>query len=103
VLNAAFQRGTIVIVAVKEKPMPLIISDEELAAIGLTGEQARIEMACALFQAGKLTLGQARRMSGLPRLDFEDELIRRRIPVYTVTEESWAEDLKTLPLRERVS
>jgi predicted HTH domain antitoxin len=83
--------------------MPLHITDEELQAAGLTPETARVELACRLFQAGRLTKVQARMLAGLGRLDFEDELIARKIPVYEVTEESWAEDLKTFPLGERVS
>ncbi|MDZ4688613.1 MAG: UPF0175 family protein [Planctomycetaceae bacterium] len=83
--------------------MPLLITDEELQAAGLTADAARIELACRLFQAEKLTKVQARRLSGLERLDFEDELIARKIPVYYVTEESWAQDLTAIPLRERVS
>uniref|UniRef100_A0A7C2NW29 UPF0175 family protein n=1 Tax=Schlesneria paludicola TaxID=360056 RepID=A0A7C2NW29_9PLAN len=81
--------------------MPLHITDEELKAAGLTAETARVELACRLFQAGKLTKVQARRLAGLGRLDFEDELIARKIPVYAVTEESWAEDLKAVKLWDR--
>jgi predicted HTH domain antitoxin len=77
--------------------MPLILSDEELQAAGLTPETARIELACRLFEAGKLDLFHARKLSGRVRVDFEDELIARKIPVYYVTEETWAQDLAAMP------
>jgi predicted HTH domain antitoxin len=83
--------------------MPLIITDEELLAAGLTADAARIELACRLFQAGKLDLWPAAQLAGLTRVLMEDELLARKIPIYYVTEETWAEDLKSIPLRERVS
>jgi hypothetical protein len=35
-----------------------------------------------LFERGKLTMGQARRLAGIPRLQFQHLLASRQIPVY---------------------
>ena len=62
--------------------MPLVISDEMLKAAQLDEREARVEIACRLFDAGKLTLPLAARFAELPRAEFEGELLRRNIPVY---------------------
>ena len=41
--------------------MPLTISDDLLAKAGLTERDARIEIACRLYDAGKLTMPAATR------------------------------------------
>jgi predicted HTH domain antitoxin len=76
--------------------MPLLISDEFLEQAGLTEEQARIEFACRLFDAGKLHLWPAARLAGLSRAEFEGELRARGLPVYRITEEHYRQDLEVL-------
>ncbi|HUQ70125.1 MAG TPA: UPF0175 family protein [Planctomycetaceae bacterium] len=76
--------------------MPLLITDEELQAAGLTAETARLEFACRLFQAGKLDLWPAAQLAGLTRSAMEEELLARRIPIYIVTEEDLRQDLAAL-------
>lgn len=65
--------------------MPLTISDELLDAAGLSPEQARVEIACRMFETGKLPLWPAAKWAGLSRVAFEDELRRRGIPLYRPT------------------
>jgi predicted HTH domain antitoxin len=76
--------------------MPLIISDESLKAAGLTEQEAKVEIACRLFDAGKLTIGHASRMANLSELEFETELERRGLPRYRYTEEMLNQDVETL-------
>lgn len=76
--------------------MPLMISDEILEEAGLTEQQARIEFACRLFDAGKLHLWPAARLAGLSRAEFEAELRARNLPVYRITEEHYQRDLDAL-------
>ena len=76
--------------------MPVIISDETLAQAGLTEREAVVEIACRLFDAGKLHLWPAAKMAGMSRVDFEQELMSRKIPVYRPTLEDLAEDVATL-------
>ena len=76
--------------------MPLTIPDETLRAAGLDEREALIEFACRLFDAGKLALWPAAKLAGLDRVDFEDELLKRKIPVYRPTVEDLAHDLAVL-------
>jgi predicted HTH domain antitoxin len=65
--------------------MPLTLSDEVLKQAGMTAEEARIEIACRLFDARKLGLWPAARFAGLTRTQFEGELLERGIPLYRPT------------------
>jgi predicted HTH domain antitoxin len=76
--------------------MPLTISDEQLQSAGLSPDEARVEIACRLFQAGRLELWPAAQMAGLSRVEMEEALLARRIPIYVVTEEDLAQDSETL-------
>jgi predicted HTH domain antitoxin len=75
--------------------MGVIIPDEILQATRMTADELRQEIAVLLFQKDKLTLGQASRLAGMTRLQFQHLLASRQIPVhYDVAE--FEEDLKTL-------
>lgn len=76
--------------------MPLTITDDTLRAMGMDEWQARIEIACRLFDAEKLGFHAAMRMAGLDRIGFEDELRTRRIAIYRPTVEDLRHDLETL-------
>lgn len=76
--------------------MPLTIPDEILQSAGMSEQEARIEIACRLFDAEKLTLWAAARLAGMSRVEFEAELFERKIPIYRPTVETVAEDLATL-------
>ena len=57
-------------------------------------ERIRLELAVHLFQTERLTAAQARRLAGLERWDFIDELRARRVPLrYDVAQAE--EDLAT--------
>jgi predicted HTH domain antitoxin len=47
-----------------EVTMPLVISDDVLQAAGLSEREAKIEIACRWFDAGKLSIGHAARPRG---------------------------------------
>lgn len=76
--------------------MPLTISDELLEQVGLTEQEARVEFACRMFDAGKLRLWPAARLAGLSRADFEAQLRARGLPVYRITDEHYRQDLEAL-------
>jgi predicted HTH domain antitoxin len=67
--------------------MPLVISDETLKAANLTEAEARVEIACRLFDAGKLHLWPAAQLAGMSRVEFEDALMKRGIAPYRMDEE----------------
>jgi predicted HTH domain antitoxin len=76
--------------------MPLTLSDDVLKQAGLTAEEARIEIACRLFDAGKLDLWPAAQLAELSRTQFEGELMKRRIPIYRLTLEDLVSEQKAL-------
>jgi len=60
--------------------MTIELPDVMLGAGPLTSEQARIELACALYAAWKVSMSQAVKIAGMPRILFWEELGRRKIP-----------------------
>jgi len=81
--------------------MSLIIPDDILQAARMSPEELRQEIALLLFQKDKLTLGQASRLAGINRLQFQHLLASRQIAVhYDLTD--FEEDLKTLKELKRL-
>lgn len=76
--------------------MTLTIPNEILERAGLTEREALIEVACRLFDAGKLTQFFAAKLAGLSRSEFEEECFKRKIPLYRPTVEDLAQDLAVL-------
>jgi predicted HTH domain antitoxin len=76
--------------------MPLVIPDDVLREAGLNERDALIEVACRLFDAGKLTLWSAARLAGLSRVAFEDELLARGISWLRPDPHDLAEELAAL-------
>jgi predicted HTH domain antitoxin len=76
--------------------MPFTLSDEVLKQAGMTAEEARVEIACRLFDAGKLDLWPAAQLAQLSRTQFEGELMKRKIPIYRFTLEDLIAEQKAL-------
>jgi predicted HTH domain antitoxin len=76
--------------------MPLTIPDDVLKELKMNEREARIELACRLFDADKLSKPAASRLAELSRVDFEEELIKRGLPIIHYTEEMWKQDLEAL-------
>ncbi len=76
--------------------MPLVIPDETLRAAGFSEQEAKVEIACRWFDAGKLTIGHAWRLAELTENEFEEQLRRRGIPRYRYTDEALDQDIETL-------
>jgi predicted HTH domain antitoxin len=62
----------------------LTIPDDILEAAGLTEADRLIGLAVHLYAERRVTIGQALRISRLSRVDFEKELARRDISLYSV-------------------
>jgi predicted HTH domain antitoxin len=60
---------------------------------------ARIEIACRLFDAGKLPLWPAAQVAGMSRVAFENELRTRGIAIYRPTVEDLEQDLEVMKRR----
>lgn len=75
--------------------MGVHISDEILQKTQLSSKEMLIEIATHLYDLGKLTMGQARKLAELDQISFQKELSKRNIYIkYDV--EDLMEDLKTL-------
>ncbi len=59
----------------------LVIPDETLREAGLDERKALVEFACRLFDAGILTLWSAAKLAGMNLVEFEQELLSRKIPL----------------------
>lgn len=76
--------------------MPLVITDEQLEALKMDERSARIEIACRLFDAERMSLPAAAKFAGLSRSAMEGELRQRRIAIYRPTVEDLHRDLRVL-------
>ena len=76
--------------------MPVVISDETLSEAGLSEREGLVEIACRLFEAGRLTLWSAARLAQLSRVAFEQELQARHIARYRPTVADLEADLNAL-------
>jgi predicted HTH domain antitoxin len=74
----------------------ITIPDEFLKEAGLDPQEALIEFACRLFDAGRLTLHSAGKLSGLDRVGMEEALFQRKIPIYRPTVEDVREDVAAM-------
>ena len=75
--------------------MSVIIPDEILYTTHMTAAELTQEIAVALYQKEKLTLGQASRLAGVNQLQFQFMLASRRIPIhYDIAD--FEADIKTL-------
>jgi predicted HTH domain antitoxin len=71
----------------------LAISDDVLRQTGMSEREARIEIACRLFQAECISLPVAGRIAELERPAMEHELRRRDIAPYKLTVKMLDEDM----------
>jgi predicted HTH domain antitoxin len=59
--------------------MTIELPDVNLGSRPLTSELARIELACALYAAWKISMSQAVKIAGMPRILFWKERGQRKI------------------------
>jgi predicted HTH domain antitoxin len=79
--------------------MAITISDDVLKEAGMSDGEALVEIACRLFEAGKLTLPLAARLAGVDRGEMEDQLLDRHIPLYRPTLDDYRQDVAALQKR----
>ena len=77
-----------------DQVMRLEIPDDIMRVSGLTEQDCLIELSVHLYASRRLSLGQALRLSGLDRFEFERQLAQRNISLYTV--DDLHEDIETL-------
>lgn len=76
--------------------MPVTLPDQLLAEAGLSEAEAKLEIACRLYDAGTLTMPQATRWAGITRVDFETALLERRLPLVRIDERYWEQEAQGL-------
>jgi predicted HTH domain antitoxin len=62
--------------------MTITLPDDP-ALLNLDENQLRVDIACTLFAAGRVSRSIAARIAGLDPLPFDEELFQRKIPSYT--------------------
>jgi predicted HTH domain antitoxin len=67
---------------------------DDPALLHLSEAQPRVDLACSVFAAGRVSRGVTARIAGLDSLTFDEELFHRKIPSFT--EEMLREDLETM-------
>ena len=75
--------------------MTITIPDDTFGTRVTTPEQARLELAIALFVGNRASVSRGARIAGLSFLDFQRELGRREIPQHYGIEDL-EQDLRTL-------
>lgn len=78
--------------------MPVVISDAMLETAGLSEAEAKLEIACRLYDAERLTLAEAMQWAAIDRTAFEVALLDRGLPIYRVTAADLAADDATCRL-----
>ncbi len=73
----------------------LIVSKEVLQRANITPEELAIEIATHLYATKRLTIGQAKRLTGLDQISFQNELAKRDIYIH-FTIEDVLKDVETL-------
>jgi predicted HTH domain antitoxin len=76
--------------------MSLTIPDSVLKSAGLSEREGQVEIACRWFDSGRLTKAAAAKWLGMNRTEFEEELFKRSIPLYRLTEDDLEQDLAAL-------
>lgn len=76
--------------------MPVTIPDQLLLDAGLSEREAKIEIACRLYDAGKFSMPQATRWAEVSRVEFEAALLERRLPLIRVEERYWEQEVRSL-------
>jgi predicted HTH domain antitoxin len=74
----------------------ITIPDAVLKEAGLDPQEALVEFACRLFDAGRLSLPSAGKLAGLDRVHMEEALLQRKIPIYRPTVEEVREELAAM-------
>jgi predicted HTH domain antitoxin len=82
--------------------MTITIPDRYLQAAKVTDRDVLIETVCRLFAAQMLFKSHAARLAGLSRAEFEEELIKRDLPLIIYDEEMFEQDLLALKRLEEM-
>jgi len=75
--------------------MAVVISDQVLKTVELSGDELLIELACFLYKTKRLSSGKCRNLANLSHIEFQKELSKREIDRH-YSQEDLDLDLKNL-------
>lgn len=75
--------------------MAILITDEVLENVQMSGSEFLIDIACYMYEKKKLSMGKARTLSNLDQISFQKELGKRSIDIH-YNEEDLKVDLDNL-------
>lgn len=73
----------------------LVIPQEVLADMHMSRDEMLIELAVHLYDIGRLSMGQAKRLAGLDQISFQKEMAKRDVYLNYDVEE-FRKDMETL-------
>jgi predicted HTH domain antitoxin len=76
--------------------MTFYVPDDILKQSGLDEREMMLELACRLYDIGRLDLNAAARMAKVDRFDFENALRIRKMPLHRPTLEDLADEAAAL-------
>lgn len=79
----------------------LSISRELMQSTGMNESELLLEIGVMLFQRSKLTLAQAAKLADMPRLQFQQLLASRQIPIHYDVDDL-EQDIQTLKDLDRL-
>ena len=74
--------------------MTITIPDNLADKAKVTEREALIELACRLFDAERISKFEATSLTGLSRIEFEEQLVDRKLPRMRISEEEFMHDLR---------
>jgi predicted HTH domain antitoxin len=77
--------------------MALIIKDDILEKVQMSGKELLIDLACYLYDKQRLSMGQARHLADLDQISFQKELAKRDIYIH-YDEKDLKKDLDNLDI-----
>jgi predicted HTH domain antitoxin len=74
--------------------MTIHIPDNLADKANVTEREALIELACRLFDAERISKFEATSLTGLSRIEFEEQLVSRKLPRIRISDEEFMHDLR---------
>ncbi len=74
--------------------MTVTIPDEIALKSGVTDRDLLIEIACRLFDKEKISKFEATSMTGLSRVEFENEMVKRGLPWIRISDADGLADIR---------
>jgi len=75
-----------------------VVPGEFLQSVKMIPQELAIEIAVYLYEKDRLTLGQAKRLTGLDQISFQKELFERNVYIH-IKEEDILQDIKNLGIK----